>query len=113
MSNQEGEMITYVKSASYLMHKSHFSAVRNLIIDKSNYVLEDDSGIPLKFFDAKTWQPFLYGTYSGTIPMFSGFYQKDLKSAYDSLSHKSLDFGIGYKHKMGQSNLLLFKKNKG
>ncbi|MEO1653593.1 MAG: hypothetical protein AAFU64_08615, partial [Bacteroidota bacterium] len=35
---------TYLKSASYLMYRETFSIVRNIILDKSEYLLQDDSG---------------------------------------------------------------------
>ena len=38
---------TLIKSASYLMHKDYFSTIRNLILNKSRVVVEDDSGVPL------------------------------------------------------------------
>jgi len=109
--NRQGDsVVTYIKSASYLMHKPYFTTIRELILNKSNYVLQDDSGIPVKYFDSSKWNTFLYGTYNGTLPMFSAHKQSDLVSIYDSLKAKPLDFGIGYKHRVGQSNLMLFKK---
>ncbi len=46
------EASTLVKSASYLMHKEYFSTIRDLILSKSRVVVEDDSGVPLRFFGA-------------------------------------------------------------
>jgi len=104
---------TYVKSASYLMHKPYFSVIREIILAQSKYILQDDSGIPFKFFTAKdNWDLTYYGTYSGAIPMFVIYYQKDLEQAYTDKSSrvKKLPFGIGYKYEKGKSNLLLARK---
>ena len=46
-----GPITTFTKAASYLMFKPHFSAVRQFILDQSLYVLQGDSGIPLRYFD--------------------------------------------------------------
>lgn len=104
---------TYLKSASYLLHKPYFSVIRKTILDKSTYVLQDDSGVPVRFFDVAQWNHQYYGTYDTPINLFKNFYQKDLKMAYDSTEKKnikSLGFGIGYDYKLNDSNLMLFSK---
>jgi hypothetical protein len=103
---------TYLKSASYLMYNSYFSEIRDhLILGNSKYVLEDDSGMPLRFFDPNVWDVQLYGSYERPIPMFSMHRQQDLADAYkDSTKVKVLPFGIGYNYRPGKSNLLLAKK---
>ena len=103
---------TYLKSASYLMHRPTFSKVRNVIIDGSDYVLEDDSGIPIKFFDEDKWDLTFYGNYSFPISLFSERHQPDLKEVYQGEGIKELPFGIGYQYKKGTSNLMLAKRKK-
>ncbi len=109
-----GHYNTYLKSASCLMHEAGFSSIRNLILDGSNYVLEDDSGIPLKFFTEKgNWDYTYYGVYTGAYEIFHHNFQKDLSDAYKAGKNvKTLPFGIGYKFQKGQSNLMLAKKKK-
>ena len=48
-----GTADSFVKSASYLMHSGGFGTVRSFLLDHSATVLEDDSGIPLAYFDSK------------------------------------------------------------
>jgi hypothetical protein len=111
--NQLPTLCTYIKSASYLLHKPYFSVIRKTILEKSRYVLQDDSGVPVRFFDASQWNHQYYGTYDAPINLFKNFLQKDLKMAYDStekLSIKPLGFGIGYDYKLNESNLMLFTK---
>ncbi|GAB5418927.1 MAG: hypothetical protein Crog4KO_00920 [Crocinitomicaceae bacterium] len=103
---------TYLKSASYLMHRETFSIVRNLILDESEYLLQDDSGIPVKYFDLSKWDLTFYGNYSFPIPLFSERHQEDLKEIYlkKEMNVKPLPFGIGYQYRKGSSNLMLAKK---
>jgi hypothetical protein len=109
--NNQTDMATYIKSASYLLHQNPFKIVRDLILTKSNYILEDDSGIPYCYFSTKEWTPKLYGKYTGPISLFAVRFQADLDSCYkNNRFPKSLNFGIGYKSRVGESNLLLFKK---
>lgn len=105
---------TYLKSASYLMHLWNFSFIRNTIINKSNYVLQDDSGIPLKFYKDSVWNKTFYGTYDKPISLFKNKFQESLFKVYnDSISKlkvRKLPFGIGYDYKPNESNLMLFKR---
>ncbi len=109
-----GPVVTYVKSATYLMHKPYFSKVRNLIMDRSNYVLQDDSGIAMKYFPASDWQFIYYGTYKRPINLFAKHYQPELTQAYTDSVHRPrpLPFGTGYNWRQNDSNLLLARRNK-
>ena len=107
-----GPLITYVKSATYLMHKIYFSEVRRLVLRRSRYILQDDSGIAMKYFQKGAWQFNYYGTYRRPINLFAKHYQPELTAAYrDTLRKpKSLPFGTGYNWHQTDSNLLLAKR---
>ena len=101
------ESVTLLKAASYLMHHDNFSEIRETILVKSRTVVEDDSGIPYRFFAPKTWDVHLFGSYSEPIKLFSKWEQGDLKAAYAAGGGvQPLDFGLGYRHK-DQANLLV------
>ena len=103
---------TFLKSASFLMHKDYFSDIRTLILNKSEYVLQDDSGVPFRFFKSG-WNTKVFGTYDRPIALFSNYYQEGFKKAYaDTANVGKLPFGIGYDWKTNQSNLMLAKKNR-
>ena len=105
--------VTYLKSASYLLHYASFSSIRELILNQSSYVLQDDSGLPFVFLQAPKWQTLLYGNYTGTIRLFSHMNQENLKKAYlDSAKIKRerpLNFRLGY-GKQQQINLQFSKR---
>lgn len=99
---------TLVKSASYLMHKKYFSTIRGIILAHSNLVIEDDSGIPYHYFEPAAWDVHLFGAYDKPIDLFKTGLQDDLKAVYDAKTAvQPLDFGIGYKWRQSESNLLL------
>ncbi len=101
------DTVTLIKAASYLMHKPYFSTIRGTILAKSRVVVEEDSGIPYRYFDPAGWDVRLFGTYSAPIELFKDWNQDDLKAAYsDGTGVPPLDFAIGYRHR-GQSNLLV------
>ena len=100
--------LALVKSASYLLHSSNFSKVREFLLANSAVMVQDDSGIPLSYYDPKKWDLQPFGRYLGPIGIFAGRYQPK----YAELFRKSrpIDFGIGYRHRSSESNLLLAVK---
>ena len=107
-----GPLTTYVKSATYLMHKSYFNQVRRTVLRRSRYILQDDSGIAMKYFQKGAWQFDYYGTYHRPINLFAKQYQPALTAAYHDTVHKPkvLPFGTGYNWRQTDSNLLLAKR---
>lgn len=107
-----GPVTTYLKAASYLMHREEqFSNIRDFILHQSKYVIEDDSGIPVKYFDGNKWDLTFYGAYTEPIKLFEERYQDTLAKIYlDTANIYPLPFGIGYKHRSGTSNMMLAKK---
>jgi hypothetical protein len=101
------EPATYLKAASYLMYREKYTRVRSLILSRSSVLLQDDSGIPLADFDGGRWDLKFYGTYTRPIPLFADRYQPALKAAYEDGGAGPLEFGIGYKHRSGEANLML------
>jgi hypothetical protein len=97
-----------IKSASYLLHAGNFSTVRDFILANSATIIQDDSGIPLTAYDSRKWRFFPFGRYAGPIAEFPGRYQP----AYAELFRRSqpIDFGIGYRWRSYESNLLLSVK---
>jgi len=105
---------TYLKGASYLMHKPAFKKIRSLILDESDCVVQDDSGIAMQFITEhkSAWEYTLYGEYHKPIAMFSQHYQKDLDSLYKKQGSKNLGFGLGYNYRDKNSNFMVIKKVK-
>ena len=104
--------VTYVKSASYLLAYPFFSNIRNIVLAKTKYLLQDDTGIPYKYIDPKIWNIKLYGKYVNPIADFKGMQmQPELKKAYaDSTKIYPLPFNIGYHWRDKKDNLLYAEK---
>ncbi len=101
----------FIKSASYLMHYTFFSAIRGLLLDKSRWVLEDDTGIPYRYFKPEIWEDRLYGEYTKPIELFHGVEQQDLKKAYaEPGKARILPFHLGYHWSTNKDSLLYFHK---
>ena len=94
-----------IKSASYLMYSANFTAVRDFLLANSATIIQDDSGIPLAYYSAKKWRFFPFGRYAGPIAEFPGRYQESYAELFRRA--QSMDFGIGYRWRSYESNLLL------
>lgn len=103
-----GPTVTYIKSASYLPHRDSFSAIRNLILDCSAMIVQDDSGVPVRHFDRNRWMLRLYGAYAPPLDLFKEYGQPDLAALYGSLGGvKPLKFGVGYHWNPKEAILIL------
>jgi len=105
---EQGSGPAYLKAASYLLHGSEFSQTRNFLLNTSTIVVEDDSGIPFKYFDPATWKVRVFGAYDSPLPIFSGYAQRDFKAAYSTPANAGpIKFGAGYHVMPGHANILL------
>ena len=98
---------SFVKSASYLLHGGGFTSVRSFLLESSSHVLQDDTGVPVSLFKEGDWSLQPFGRYTTPIPVFAGKYQSRLKGLFDKGKPTALDFSVGYRWRVGQSNLLL------
>jgi hypothetical protein len=94
-----------LKSASYLLHAGNFSVVRDFLLNNSATIVQDDSGIPLANYDARKWKFLPFGRYAGPISEFPGRYQSRYAELFEHA--QPMDFGIGYRWRSHESNLLL------
>jgi hypothetical protein len=103
------------KAASYLMHHACLSGgIRDFVVSEANYMVEEDSGIPIRYFKDSDWEKRFYGVYSAPIPLFANHVQKDLQAAYRNKAEvRPLPFGLGYYWEPGRSNLLFAIRKNG
>jgi len=101
---------SFLKSASYLLHRGGFTKVRSFLIDHSATILQDDSGIPIAYFDPAKWRLQPVGRYLGPISVFPRDYQPRLAELFRKVTPIPIDFGIGYRWRKNESNLLLAQK---
>ena len=93
-----GRPAVLLKSASYLMHETYFSHIRNHLLTQTCGIVQDPSGVPLRSFKERNWRMSLYGNYQNTIPIFKQYEQPDLANAYRDPAYGAspLSFSIGY-----------------
>jgi hypothetical protein len=105
-----GPANSLLKAASYLLHQDSFSITRDWLLNHSSVILEDDSGIPVRFFSAAQWTIRVYGAYRSPIDLFKQYYQPDLRQIYDTSNPKTLTFGFGYQVGRNSTVILAVRK---
>ena len=109
----KGAPVTFIKSASYLMH-SGFGSVRSFILSDSRAILQDPSGVPFSYLSNGNWNVTLYGNYTGPLSLFSQYNQPDLARAYREKSPhpvKPIGFGVGYLRSPSNACLILARRS--
>lgn len=101
--------VTFVKAAMFLLAEPRFSVLRQMILDDSAIVLQDDTGIPFRAFDER-WAVRLFGRYEAPGAPYEERVQPALRAAYEQRGATALGFGIGYHVQPARSNLLVASK---
>ena len=102
---------TLLKSAAFLLHWKMCAGLRNYILEHSNLVLEDDTGIPFRYFRPSDWQVQLFGEYSPPDRLFRRQYQDDLAEAFqDRARVRALGFSLGYGAGRRPSSMILARR---
>jgi hypothetical protein len=102
-----GTGASLLKSPSYLLFEDGFATIRNFILDHSNLIVQDDSGIPLQYFDPNKWSLRFFGVYLGPIDIFKQHYQPRLHELFEQGNPPPLDFGFGYRWNYKEANLIV------
>jgi len=105
-----GQKNTFLKSASYILHNDEFRLIRELILKQSEYILQDDSGIPYSILKKSAYRIDLFGNYSRTIKIFAKNFQPDLQKALQQNGSSALRFKLGYNSWEDEMVLLLARK---
>jgi hypothetical protein len=104
---RQAPFATFLKSASYLLHGNQFTQVRDLLLNGSRLILQDDSGIPVRFFKPADWDVRLFGKYQKPVKDFNYGYQPDLALAYSKQAAEPLTFSFGYHWEAGTASVVI------
>ena len=104
---QQGGSASLLKAASYLLQEETFSQVRGFLLTHSRLVLQDDSGIPLRFFESEKWVVRFCGQYAGPIDTFKEYPQPELAAIYERTMPVPIEFGFGYRWQPNRASLMI------
>lgn len=104
-----GPADAFHKSASYLMHTGNFAQIRSFVLAQTKTIVQDDSGIPLRYFDRTVWDLYPFGKYHEPLDLFpEGRQSKLAREVFGKAAR--IDFGVGYRWRTGESNLMMAVK---
>jgi hypothetical protein len=107
---RQGDGVSLLKAASYLMHAETFSQTREFLLTHSKLILQDDSGIPLRFFDSEKWVIRYCGRYAGPIDTFKKYAQPGLAAIYVKTMPVPIEFGFGYRWQTNRASLMIARR---
>ena len=100
--------MTFMKSAAYLLQAKEFARLRETLLDVSEVLVQDDTGIPYRVLRDRKFEIQLFGRYAPPIRDFPDAYQEDLAAAFEQAGKVSeLPFPFGYHWKQGRSGLMV------
>jgi hypothetical protein len=106
---KQGRGGALIKSGSYLLHNAGFTRVRDFLLQHSAVIVQDDTGIPFRYFKPGAWRLRAFGQYVEPIPVFKAHYQKDM-AAFFARSAERVNFGIGYHSHPTRTGILVAEK---
>lgn len=111
--DKNGPYSTVIKSASYLMHNADakFVKIRNAVLSNSDQIVQDDSGVPLRFLEEAGFDVSFHGYYDQPIPLFQHRTQPEMRERFKK-GTGPLPFSYGYDYRAGESNLITAEKKK-
>jgi hypothetical protein len=109
----KGKVAAMTKAASHLLWNDHFSLIRGWLVDHTDWMISDSTGIPPRFAQAAGFVQDTYGTFDGPAPF--GLYDKrdadDLKRLFKSEPIRDLPFRYGYPDEAGHAHLLVTRRD--
>lgn len=101
-----------LKASSYSLHLDVFSKLRNYIISRAKYILQDDSGIPIKYLNGK-FSFDLFGYYLKPYGVeWKGNYQDELNKMYNNTKNApKIEFCFGYGCNKNPTAIILATRN--
>jgi len=103
-----GTGTSLLKAASYLPHSGNFATARDFLLRHCAWIVQDDSGIPIKRFDSAHWDLRCFGSYPGPIDLFKENFQPALAAMYQQTT-PPVSFAFGYRWRPKESSLILAK----
>jgi hypothetical protein len=109
----KGKVAAMTKAASHLLWNDHFTSIRGWLIEHTDWMISDSTGIPPRFAEPAGFAQDTYGTFDG--PALFGLYDKrdaeDLKRLFKSEPTRELSFRYGYPDQDGHAHLLVTRRD--
>ena len=101
---------TMTKAASHLMQKPFFAIIRDILLEHSPVIVQDETGVDYKDL-VKGFTVALYGRFERAHKLFAAGVQQELAAAYKKRKDvKALTFKFGYEKDKGSAVMIAKRK---
>jgi hypothetical protein len=107
-----GKVAAMTKAATHLLWDDHFSLVRGWLVDHTDWMVSDSTGIPPRIAGPAGFVQDTYGTFDGPSPfgLPGARDSRDLKRLFASQPARDLAFRYGYPDKNGHAHLVVTRR---
>jgi hypothetical protein len=108
----KGKVAAMTKAATHLLWNEHFSLIRTWLVDHTDWMVSDSTGIPPRVAGPAGFAQDTYGTFDGPSPfgLPDARDALDLKKLFASEPSRSLPFRYGYPDKDGHAHLIVTRR---
>lgn len=100
-----GKVATMTKGASYLLWRDSFSGIRTYLLESTDFMISDSTGIPPSIAAAAGFSQQAYGRYESSFLNASPSYNAEFRALWKHA--KPLPFRYGYVDKLLQKHMLI------
>jgi hypothetical protein len=107
-----GKVATMTKAASHLLWNDHFGLIRDWLIEHTDWMISDSTGIPPRFAQPAGFSQDTYGTFDGPAPfgLFDDRDANDFKHLFASEPTRDLSFRYGYPDRNGHAHMIVTRR---
>ena len=105
----KGKVAAMTKAATHLLWNDHFGLIRGWLVDHTDWMVSDSTGIPPRIAQPAGYVQDTYGTFDGPAPFGTpdGKDANDLKHLFASEPTRDLPFRYGYPDKNGHAHMIV------
>jgi hypothetical protein len=105
----KGRVATMTKAATHLLWNDHFSSIRGWLVDRTDWMISDSTGLPPRIAGPAGFTQDTYGTFDGPSPFGDpdGRDADDLKALFAAQPARDLPFRYGYPDVHGHAHLVV------
>jgi hypothetical protein len=110
--NNKGKVAAMTKAATHLLWDDHFSSIRSWLVDHTDWMVSDSTGIPPRIAGPAGFVQDTYGTFDGPSPfgLPDAKDARDLKRLFASQPSRDLAFRYGYPDKDGHAHMVVTRR---
>ena len=109
----KGKVVAMTKAASHLLWNEHFSLIRGWLLEHTDWMISDSTGIPPRFAAPAGFTQDTYGTFNGPAPfgLLDARDGADMKKLFASQPARELAFRYGYPDRDGHGHMLVTRRD--